>query len=283
MVRWGRSVVLAVLAVGVLTAWGCQQLEARRELNAGNSLYKEEKYREALEHYQRGLELDPGLTFAWRAVAFSAMTLYRPGDESPENLVYADQAIEAFKKYLETHPGDQKIQDFLVATYVNANRHDDVLAYLQGEVAKNPADVKSHKAIVSLLLRTQKIREAYDWIVGHIPGAEAEPYYLVGVYCWDKSYRDPSLTPEQRREFVELGLTSVDKALGLQPEYFEAMVYTNLLYREKAKLEEDEELKQQLFEKADEWRAKALALREKLEKAKAAAAAAAAAAAPAAS
>jgi len=41
------------------------------------------------------------------------------------------------------------------------------------------------------------------------------------------------------------------------------MVYTNLLYREKAKLQPEEQ-KQQYFDKAEEYRTKAMALREKL-------------------
>jgi hypothetical protein len=137
---------------------------------------------------------------------------------------------------------------------------------LPRDLKKHHGDIKDHKAIVSIYLRTQRIKQAYDWIVGHIPNAEAEPYYLVSVYCWDKANRDPSLTPEDRSQFVELGLTSVDKALKMQPEYFDAMVYYNLLYREKAKLQTDEKLKQEYFDKADEWRNKALALREKLKK-----------------
>ena len=52
----------------------------------------------------------------------------------------------------------------------------------------------------------------------------------------------------------------------MQPEYFDAMIYTNLLYREKAKLQTTEATKQQYFDKAEEWRTKALALREKLKK-----------------
>ena len=52
--------------------------------------------------------------------------------------------------------------------------------------------------------------------------------------------------------------------MQLNPDYFEAMVYTNLLYREKAKLQTDEALKTQYFDKAEEFRTKAMDLRERL-------------------
>ena len=257
--------ILLILAAGALLT-GCDTLQARMEMNKGNTYYKNEKYKDALVQFQRGLALDPSLKFAWRSVALSAMTLYRPGADDAENRQYFSTAIDAFKKYLVAFPQDTKAQEFMVNTYMNANKFDEVLSYLQGQARANPGDIKSHKLIVSIYLRTQRIKEAYDWITTHIPKADPEPYYLVSVYCWDKAYRDATLSAQQRGEFVDLGLTSADKALQMQPEYFDAMIYTNLLYREKAKLQTTDATKQQYFDKAEEWRSKALALREKLKK-----------------
>lgn len=255
--------ILMVLAAAVMLS-GCDTLTARIELNRGNKYYKNEKYKDALFHFQQGLKTDPSLKFAWRSVALSAMTLYRPGNEEKENKEYATIAIDAFKKYLAAFPEDQKAQEFLIGTYVNAGMFDEVLKYLEAETRKNPGDVRSHKAIVSIYLRTQRIPQAYEWVKAHIPNADAEPYYLVSVYCWDKAFRDATITPEERSQYVEMGLSASDKALQLNPDYFEAMVYTNLLYREKAKLQTDEALKTQYFDKAEEYRTKAMALREKL-------------------
>ncbi len=257
--------ILLILVAGVLLS-GCDKLQARMELNKGNSYYKNEKFQDALIQFQKGLALDPGLKFAWRSVALSAMTLYHPGVDTPENMRYYSTAIDAFKKYLAAFPQDAKAQDFMVSTYMSANKFDEVLGYLKDAIRKNPGDLKANKLVVTIYLRTQRIKEAYDWIVTHIPKADAEPYYLVSVYCWDKAYRDASITPQQRGEFIDLGLTAADKALQMQPEYFDAMIYTNLLYREKAKLQTTEAAKQQYFDKAEEWRTKALALREKLKK-----------------
>ncbi|MGD1148602.1 MAG: tetratricopeptide repeat protein [Thermoanaerobaculaceae bacterium] len=259
------QVLLLMLVAGALLT-GCDTLQARMELNKGNSYYKNEKYKDALIEFQKGLALDPSLKFAWRSVALSAMTLYQPGVDNTENRQYFSTAIDAFKKYLAAFPEDQKAQEFMITTYMNASKFDDVLNYLQGEIRKNPGDIKSNKAVVTIYLRTQRIKEAYDWVTSHIPKADPEPYYLVSVYCWDKAYRDPSITPQQRTEYIDLGLTSADKALQMQPEYFDAMIYTNLLFREKAKLQTTDAAKQQYFDKAEEWRTKALALREKLKK-----------------
>jgi tetratricopeptide (TPR) repeat protein len=260
------AVPLVVLMVAAVLLSGCDTLSARMELNKANGYYKDEKYKDALYHFQNGLKMDPGLKFAWRSVALTAMTLYRPGVDTPENNQFANVTIDAFKKYIEAFPQDQKAKDFLLGFYEKANRTDEVLKYLLSEIKQNPSDYKSHKAIVSLYLRTQRIKEANDWVLKNIPKVDAEPHYLVAVYCWDKAYRDATLSPDQRNEYVELGLSAIDRAVKLQPEYFEAMVYYNLLYREKAKLQKDDKAKQEYFDKAEEWRTKAMALREKLKK-----------------
>ncbi len=255
--------ILLTLATAVLLS-SCDSLRARMELNKGNTYYKNEKYKDALIQFQRGLALDPDLKFAWRSVALSAMVLYRPGQDNAENNKYFSTAVDAFKKYLTAFPQDEKSREYLMSLYEGAKKYDELMRYIQDDLKKNPGDLRDNKAIVSIYLRTQRIKEAYDWITSKIPNADAEPYYLVAVYCWDKAYRDPTISSQQRAEFVDLGLTSAGKALQMQPEYFDAMIYTNLLYREKAKLQTDEKLKQEFFDKADEFRNKALALRERL-------------------
>ena len=66
--------ILLTLATAVLLS-GCDSLRARMELNKGNTYYKNEQYKDALSQFQKGLALDPDLTFAWRSVALSAMVL----------------------------------------------------------------------------------------------------------------------------------------------------------------------------------------------------------------
>lgn len=254
--------LLLILASGVWLA-GCDTLSARMDVREGNTYYKNEKYKDALAKFQKAIATDPSLKQVWRSVAMSAVSLYRPGVETTENKQYATTTIDAFKKYLEAYPDDTKAHEFLIGTFMNAGKYPEVLAYLQGEAQKNPGDVKANKAIAQIYLQTQRIKEAYDWVQAHIPNKDSEAYYLVTVYCWDKAYRDASISPQVRNEYVELGLKSVDQALRLQPNYFDALIYTNLLYREKAKLQTNETLRQGFFDKAEEYRAKAMALRDK--------------------
>ena len=118
---------LAVLALLLPLLAGCQKIQARMELKKGNELYRDEIYKEALEQFQKGLEIDPTATFAWRSVGLSAMALFRPGVDDPENQKYADIAVDAFKKYLQAFPNDEKVEEYLITTLINAEQYDEAL------------------------------------------------------------------------------------------------------------------------------------------------------------
>ncbi len=70
-------------------------------------------------------------------------------------------------------------------------------------------------------------------------------YYLIGVQAWDRSYNFPDVDPVVRTKIVEEGMASLNKAVEMKPDYFEAISYINLLYREKAKMEVDPVKKQE--------------------------------------
>ncbi|HZF09311.1 MAG TPA: hypothetical protein VFE33_11025 [Thermoanaerobaculia bacterium] len=254
------AVVLLVLPALV----GCDKVAARVELKKGNELYKNEQYSEALKQFQLGLKRDPDASFAWRSVGLTALALYRPGDESPKNVQYGKTATEAFEKYLAEYPKDQKVRDYLLSTYVNTKRYNDALAYLDRRVQESPQELPAVQQMkLNILTQAGRLDDAWNLVKQHPEAAKAETYYSLGVAAWDKSYHDTSLDLAARTQLIDNGLDALDKALKLKPEYFEAMVYTNLLYREKAKIQTDANLRAEYTAKADEWQQKALALRKK--------------------
>jgi tetratricopeptide (TPR) repeat protein len=243
---------------------GCHKIQARVELKKGNAMYMNESYRAALVQYQKGLELDPDATFAWRSVGLSALALYHPGDDSPQNRQYGDLAIQAFQKYLAAYPDDQKIYDYMMATLVNAKRFDDALGYLAKEAQAKPNDPAIQATRVRILIQAGKLDEAAQLAqqVG-APQQKAEALYSIGVSAWDKSYHDPNLDHDTRAKIVDMGLSAMDQALKVKPDYFEAMTYYNLLYREKAKMELDGNARLEDIALADQWLQKALEQRKK--------------------
>ena len=86
-------------------------------------------------------------------------------------------------------------------------------------------------------------------------------YHRLAVEHWEKAYTDLALTPEARLAVVKKGIAYEDRALALNPEYVEAMVYKNILLRMQANLTTDTTEQQALLTEANALRTRALELR----------------------
>lgn len=256
--------LLALLLLTAPVLSGCNKVRARVELKKGNAFYQQESYAKALPTFQKGIELDPGATFAWRSVALSALALYRPGDASKQNRDYERIAIEAFEKYLEDYPDDARAHEYLLTMYVNSKQYDKAMTYIDTQIAAQPEKRGELEAMkVSILTQSGELEKAAELAQRAPVDRRPEMLYSVGVSAWDKVRNDTALDNAGREKLVDLGLASMDQALKLRPEYFEAMVYYNLLYRQKADVTVDEAKKQEYFALANQWRDKAVELRKK--------------------
>jgi tetratricopeptide (TPR) repeat protein len=90
-----------------------------------------------------------------------------------------------------------------------------------------------------------------------------EAHHIIATYYWDKVYRDFRLADTEKRKYIEAGIQSEDKAIGLKNDYFEAITYKNLLLRLQANVEKDPARQQQLLREADRLRDQAQELRKK--------------------
>ncbi len=261
-----RSAVIPMMLLLTLALTGCERVRARAELKQGNELYAKEQYRAALRQFQKGLEMDPDATFAWRSVGLTALALYQPGNTTPENAQFAETAIDAFEKYLETNPeaeNSAKVQEYLLTTYVNAKQYDEALAYIEQQQRTRPNDPQLQSYRVKILVQANRLDEAMRLAQQQTGDGKAESLYSVGVASWDKAYNDPALNVEARAKVVDTGLAAMKTAIDTKPDYFEAMAYYNLLFREKAKLETDAMKRQEYMTQANDWAKKAVELRKK--------------------
>ena len=77
-----------------------------------------------------------------------------------------------------------------------------------------------------------------------------------------RSYYE-TLTRQQALDYVLNGLEAADRAIALNPEYYEALVFKNILLRQQALLVTSPAQQERLIAEADQIQAEAEALRER--------------------
>src|SRR6185295_1077290 len=90
-----------------------------------------------------------------------------------------------------------------------------------------------------------------------------EAWYTIGQYYQDKVFREKKLPTKTALEYTLKGLEAEEKAISLNPEYFEALTYKNILMRQQALYEKDPKKVKELITEADAIRDKALEIQKK--------------------
>ena len=224
-----RVLALASLGLALLATAGCDKLRARDQLNKGVQAYKSAKYEEAINHFQQAVALDPSLINARLYLATAFAQQYIPGADTPDNNSMGQQAIDQYKSVLEKDPKNVNSIKGIAYLYLQMKKFDDAKTFYRKAIEVDPND--------------------------------PEPYYSIAVIDWTQSYQPRmeeraklGLKPEERlkdkkvcqglrdahSDVVKDGIEMLDKAIGLRPDYDDAMAYLNLMYREKADLECDD-------------------------------------------
>lgn len=257
-----RKLCLAVAILASFSFVSCRQIQARSYIKDANSAYLENDYARALELYKRAAtkenfdELD-------RMIGYSYMGLYRAGDDSAENVRNANLAAAYLDRYLQD-TDDLAAEEVLINLYLNSNQQDKAIERLERRLDANPKDTTIMKSIANLLAGQGNAAEALEWyrrVVQIEPTAANN--YTVGVVAWEMVSKGLTGSVEESEELIAVGKQHLERAIEADPEYFDALVYINLLYREEAKFSDDFIEKEELMAKAEEYRQRAIAIAQK--------------------
>ena len=251
-----RSVCFALLisAAALFAQNEAQPVDAPAWMNRGVQAFKAARYDEAIQAFQKAVDLDPSNPNALLYLATSFFVQYIPGASSPENLAYAENAGKEFQAVLEIDPNNKTAIQYLAS-----------LAYQESAGISDP-DGKDRQLDVA--------RSWYEKLTGLDP-KNKEAWYSLGVIDWMKWYpkwmealnRD-GLRPDDAQPisnarirldlkdsatYVEDGIANLKKALEIDPLYADAMAYVNLLIRERASLDDTMEQYKADIALADDW------------------------------
>lgn len=270
---------IGVAALGSLLVFltGCEMLVNRLKANyavkQGNDLYKAQGYLKSIEWYRYATYLNPDLEVAYKNAAFAYMGEYKPGSKHPKDLRYAQGAIDGFMRYLEKTPGDRDVENYLLTMFLQTERYDEAATYFQDRLKardSNPAVASEMMLRIGMIYAKKgDFESSLEWYKkrAEIEKDNPEALYTIGVLCWDKVYRAPlTIDLDRRKQLIEMGLDYLTRATSVRDNYFEAVLYINLLYREKAKLAQqtgDTEDVAKYMQEADKQQKLALEMRKK--------------------
>jgi tetratricopeptide (TPR) repeat protein len=256
--RVTKAVPATAAFVICLVLAGCSEqinyLKARNELNKGVKAFSAADYPTAAQHFEAAIELDGQLLDARSYRAYSYMMQFIPGGESAENLKVAGVALEGFEEVLKYDANNNLALSSIASLHFNMKEFD-------------------------------KAKQAYNDLLAKYPDNK-EAHYTIGVINWTQCYQprlevraslgmkqeDPGpIKDKKAREelaqkimpLIEDGLDHLLKAIEIDPNYDDAMAYTNLLYRERADLSETKEEHDKYWSMADEWVQKTLDTKKK--------------------
>jgi tetratricopeptide (TPR) repeat protein len=262
--------MLAIVATIVISS-GCESVKEQVIFKKANDLYAAQKYELAIVQFEELVKLNPK---HWRAnylLAASYLALYHPGSEHPKDKEYAEKGIAAFERTLELpapSPEDrEKTEKFYLSFLNSTGDKDKAIAYLEKQLATRPNDLALINQIATLYQKKGDFTKALEYFEkrANMDSGNKEAWYTLGVNCWARSYHGGlAVSQEEREQVVEKGIMALEKALAIDPNYFDALSYINLIYREKAKalaaVGKNVEAGQ-AYAKADEYQKQAIDLR----------------------
>ena len=211
----------------------------------------------AIENYKKAstIETDPKI----KRLALD----YLVSSYGPDKLNDPSQAEPILLSMIEMDPKETSSYFGLANIYEQSGDYDRAEQMLNKAREMRPNDAAVYMQLAGYYNRQgdfTKTMEALHQRTQQEP-TNPEAHYTVATYYWEKAYRDFTTPEADKMKFVQQGLQAIDEAIRLNPKYFEALTYKNLLLRVQANLEKDPARQQALLREANEWRDKAQEVR----------------------
>ncbi len=254
-------VTAGLTALLLLSATGCKHLLANDQINKGVAAFKNARYEEAEDHFQKAISIDPDNPNPRLYLATTYASQVVPNLDSADNKKVAQKALGGFQEVLQRDPNNVNALKQIASINRNTGHPEEAKEYEKKVIALSPND--------------------------------AEAYYTIGVVDWIQAYKNATgvLKGENLQDNVNgnfkiskagcatlvaqntppvtEALQYLQKAIDINPTYEEAMTYMSLIYRRKADIDcaSPDAIKADI-QQADVWAQKTMGARKENERRK---------------
>jgi tetratricopeptide (TPR) repeat protein len=185
---------------------GCQQLKpsnlkANYNLKKANGFYMEEKYKKAIESYEKALEFNPALEQIYLYLGTSYSSVYRPLKEDERNKMYGEKGIYYLKKAREVDPEDDRVIIALGDLYDKMGNVDEAEKCYLEILEKKKDDPKSYYTLANFYSKNSKPESADQMFKKRIELNPEDPegyHYYVGFLQDQRRWPDANEAHENR-------------------------------------------------------------------------------------
>jgi tetratricopeptide (TPR) repeat protein len=215
----------------------------------------------ARDHYSTAADL---LVRPEQATVLKRTLQYLAAMYGRDKLNQPDQAELVVRRLIALDPHDIGSHVALAKIYEDAGRFDEAEAVLEHQQAAMPDRVDVWTASAQFYNRRGDFDRTMEMFrrITEIEPDNPQAFYQMAVYFEEKVRKDFRLERTLQTAYLAKGLEAVDRALALRPDYFEALIYKNLILRQQARLEAHPETQRLLLEQADALQRRAIAVRE---------------------
>jgi tetratricopeptide (TPR) repeat protein len=207
----------------------------------------------AVENYQKAADQATNPITKQRALqylvaAYGSEKLNDPSQQEP-----------ILRRMIEMDPTDPTNYHYLANVHEQSGNYEEAEALLLKAREMKPNDSTVYTGLAAFYNRQgqfDKTMEALEARAQREPN-NPEAFYTIATFYWEKAYKDFTTTQADKIKFTKQGLEAVDKALALNKDYTDALVYKGLLLRVQARLEKDPKVQQALIKEAETYSARA--------------------------
>jgi tetratricopeptide (TPR) repeat protein len=171
----------------------------------------------------------------------------------PDKLDDFSKAEPLALELIALDPNEPGNYSALSRLYEDQGRYEEAEAILQKLAAQRPNDPLSYQFLAGFYDRQgnfEKTMESWKQRAKAEPN-NPEAWQAIATFIFEETFNNKSIRPAVAREYVLEGLQATDEAIALNPDYFEAVAYKNLLLRLQANYERDPALQKKLIAEAD--------------------------------
>jgi tetratricopeptide (TPR) repeat protein len=220
---------------------------------AGGQAYQAAKYAVAVACFSQAIKADAKSVTARLDYAYAVMQQFVPGDATSANQDIALSARQRFVDVLDLDPNNADAIACIGRLAYQQRSFDDARLWY-GKLAD--AEPKNPEAYYML--------GVVGWAETNVQLSQARE--SIGMLAEDRGpLKDAAVrdsTRKQNWERIAKAIEDLNRALAMDPKHDDAMAYLSLLYRQRADLQGEVAYRADIAT-ADEWKAKAVALKQR--------------------